>query len=139
MIEYIKMNLHIDPKSLVTIDSTIIGGFLILLTISSFSPVEFPNRSIFVSIAVIIVIFFAIACFFGLHNKIENAVKFSEIGFISIIAFMMFIGIVNIVNIIDPFIWTKEPIALKIAKNNSTVPNNHENSTSTNDINKYKK
>ncbi len=133
------MNLNIDPKNLITIDSTIIGGFLILLTISSFSPAEFPNRSIFVSIAVIIVIFFATACFFGLHNKIENAIKFSEIGFVSIIAFMIFIGIVNIINIIDPTIWTKGPIALKIAKNNSTNSNNDENSTSNNDINNYNK
>jgi hypothetical protein len=34
-----------------------------------------------------------------------------------------------VINIIDPTIWSKEPIASKIAKNNSTVTssNNHEN------------
>ena len=53
--------------------------------------------------------------------------KFSKIGFISIIAFMMFIGTVNIINIIDPAIWSKEPITSKIANNNSTASNNFEN------------
>ncbi len=121
------MDLDIDSKSLVTLNATIIGGFLILLTISSFSPAEFPNRSIFVSIAVIIVIFFSTACFYSLSNKNENAMKFSKIGFISIIVFMMFIGTVNIINIIDPTIWSKEPITSKIANNNSTASNNFEN------------
>ena len=129
------MNLHIDIKTLLTLDSTIIGGFLILLTISSFSQTEFPNRSIFVSIAVIIVILFSIACFFGLFDKIENAIKFSKMGFVSIIVFMMFIGIVNIINIIDPTIWSKQPIASKIAKSNSTVPkSNYSKDTNKNNI-----
>jgi len=129
------MDLDIDSKSLVTLNATIIGGFLILLTISSFSPAEFPNRSIFVSIAVIIVIFFSTACFFSLNNKNENAMKFSKIGFISIIVFMMFIGTVNIINIIDPTIWSKEPITSKIANNNSTAANNFENTGNDNQVN----
>lgn len=134
------MNLHIDIKTLLTLDSTIIGGFLILLTISSFSQTEFPNRSIFVSIAVIIVILFSIACFFGLFDKIENAIKFSKMGFVSIIVFMMFIGIVNIINIIDPTIWSKQPIVSKIAKSNSTVSkSNCSKDTNKNNIsNKFK-
>src|SRR5690349_11937000 len=134
------MNLHIDIKTLLTLDSTIIGGFLILLTISSFSQTEFPNRSIFVSIAVIIVILFSIACFFGLFDKIENAIKFSKMGFVSIIVFMMFIGIVNIINIIDPTIWSKQPIASKIAKSNSTVSkSNYSKDINKNNIsNKFK-
>ncbi len=126
------MDLDIDSKSLVTLNATIIGGFLILLTISSFSPAEFPNRSIFVSIAVIIVIFFSAACFFSLNNKKEKAMKLSKIGFISIIAFMMFIGTVNIINIIDPTIWSKEPITSKIASNNSTASNSYENTRNNN-------
>jgi hypothetical protein len=121
------MDLDIDPKSLVTLNSTIIGGFLILLTISSFSPTEFPNRSIFVSIAVTIVIIFATACFLSLSNKTKNAMRLSKIGFMTIIAFMMFIGIVNIINIIDPTIWSKEPLASKIANSNSTAVKNFEN------------
>jgi hypothetical protein len=126
------LNLNIDIKTLLTLDSTIIGGFLILLTISSFSQTEFPNRSIFVSIAVIIVIFFSAACFYSLFDKIENAIKLSKIGFVLIIVFMMFIGTVNIINIIDPNIWTKQPIASKIAKSNSTLSNNNGNASKNN-------
>ena len=126
------MNLNIDIKTLLTLDSTIIGGFLILLTISSFSQTEFPNRSIFVSIAVIIVIFFSAACFYSLFDKIENAIKLSKIGFVLIIVFMMFTGTVNIINIIDPNIWTKQPIASKIAKSNSTLSNNNGNASKNN-------
>ena len=126
------MNLNIDIKTLLTLDSTIIGGFLILLTISSFSQNEFPNRSIFVSIAVIIVIFFSAACFYSLFDKIENAIKLSKIGFVLIIVFMMFIGTVNIINIIDPNIWTKQSIASKIAKSNSTLSNNNGNASKNN-------
>jgi hypothetical protein len=126
------LNLNIDIKTLLTLDSTIIGGFLILLTISSFSQTEFPNRSIFVSIAVIIVIFFSAACFYSLFDKIENAIRLSKIGFVLIIVFMIFIGTVNIINIIDPNIWTKQPIASKIAKSNSTLSNNNGNASKIN-------
>ncbi len=112
--------MNIDSKDLFIIDATIIGGFLILLTISSFSPVEFPNRSIFVSIAVIIVIFFSIASLSFLHNNEKKAIDFTKIGFFSIIIFMVFIGMANIINIVDPSIWSKVPIAYKIAKNNYT-------------------
>lgn len=112
------MNMH--PKDLLMIDATIIGGLLILLTISSFSPVEFPNRSIFVTIAVFIVIIFSIACFYYLNDKDIKGVMFSKIGFGSIVAFMLFIGLVNVVNIMDPNIWSEVPGASKIATNNST-------------------
>jgi hypothetical protein len=37
-----------ESKDILIMNSTIIGGILILLTISSFSENEFPNRSIFV-------------------------------------------------------------------------------------------
>ncbi|MGN6624186.1 MAG: hypothetical protein ACTHKK_08600, partial [Candidatus Nitrosocosmicus sp.] len=71
---------------------------------------------------------------------IENAIKFSKMGFVSIIVFMMFIGIVNIINIIDPTIWSKQPIASKIAKSNSTIPkSNYSQDTNKNNIsNKFK-
>lgn len=103
------------------IDATIIGGFLILLTISSFSPAEFPNRSMFVTIAVVIVIIFSLACFNYLNDKDKKGILFSKIGFVSIIIFMMFIGILNIVNIIDPAVWSEIPGADKIATNNGTL------------------
>ncbi len=35
-----------ESKDILIMNSTIIGGILILLTISSFSENEFPNRSI---------------------------------------------------------------------------------------------
>lgn len=116
--------MNIDSKDLFMINATIIGGFLILLTISSFSPSEFPNRSIFVTIAVAIVIIFSIACFCFLNDFNNKGTLFSKIGFISIILFMMFIGIVNIVNIIDPNIWSESPEIAKIATNNNTTIQN---------------
>jgi hypothetical protein len=60
--------------------------------------------------------------------------KFSKIGFISVILFMMFIGTVNIINIIDPTIWSKERTTSKIANNNSTAVNNFENTGDYNQV-----
>ena len=113
--------MNIESKDLFMINATIIGGFLILLTISSFSPSEFPNRSIFVTIAVVIVIIFSIACYCFLNDFNNKGILFSKIGFVSIILFMMFIGIVNIVNVIDPNIWSGSPEIAKIATNNNTT------------------
>ena len=110
-----------NPKDLLMIDATIIGGFLILLTISSFSPAEFPNRSMFVTIAVVIVIIFSFACFNYLNDNDKKGILFSKIGFVSMIIFMMFIGILNIINIIDPAVWSEIPGADKIATNNGTL------------------
>ena len=115
--------MNINPKELLMINGTIIGGFLILLTISSFSPAEFPNRSMFVTIAVVIVIIFSVACFHYLNDNDKMGVLFSKIGFISIILFMMFIGLVNVINILDPTIWSDIPGASKIARNNGTLVN----------------
>ena len=111
------------PKDLLMINATIIGGFLILLTISSFSPAEFPNRSIFVTIAVFIVIIFSIACFYYMSDKDNKGMELSKVGFASIVVFMLFIGLVNIINIIDPSIWSEIPGASKIATNNGTLDN----------------
>jgi hypothetical protein len=110
-----------NPKDLLMIDATIIGGFLILLTISSFSPAEFPNRSMFVTIAVAIVIIFSFACFNYLNNDDKSGILFSKLGFIAIILFMMFIGILNIINLVDPAVWSEIPGADKIATNNGTL------------------
>ncbi|WP_458744357.1 hypothetical protein [Candidatus Nitrosocosmicus sp. T] len=115
--------MNIDPKELLMINATVIGGFLILLTISSFSPAEFPNRSMFVTIAVVIVIIFSVACFNFLNDSDNMGILFSKIGFISIILFMMFIGLVNVINILDPTIWSDIPGASKIATNNGTLVN----------------
>jgi hypothetical protein len=102
------------------VDATVISGILILLTISSFSPFEFPNRSVFVSAAVPIVGLFAISSFFALENKISYARKFAKAGFVAIVVFMIFIGTVNIGNIVAPDFWRESPIAEKIVSNSST-------------------
>ncbi len=115
--------MNINPKEMLMINATVIGGFLILLTISSFSPAEFPNRSVFVTIAVVIVIVFSVACFNFLNDNDKMGILYSKIGFISIILFMMFIGLVNVINILDPTIWSEIPGASKIATNNGTLVN----------------
>ena len=115
--------MNMNPKEMLMINATVIGGFLILLTISSFSPAEFPNRSMFVTIAVVIVIIFSVACFNFLNDNDKMGILFSKIGFISIILFMMFIGLVNVINILDPTIWSEIPGASKIATNNGTLVN----------------
>jgi hypothetical protein len=102
------------------VDATVISGILILLTISSFSPFEFPNRSVFVSAAVPIVGLFAISSFFALEDKISYARKFAKAGFVTIVLFMIFIGTVNVGNIVAPDIWRESPIAEKIVSNSTT-------------------
>jgi hypothetical protein len=102
------------------VDATVISGILILLTISSFSPFEFPNRSVFVSAAVPIVGLFAVSSFFGLGDKISYARKFAKAGFVAIILFMIFIGTVNVGNVIAPDLWRESPIAEKIVSNSTS-------------------
>jgi hypothetical protein len=102
------------------VDATVISGILILLTISSFSPFEFPNRSVFVSAAVPIVGLFAVSSFFALEDKISYARKFAKAGFVAIVIFMIFIGTVNVGNIVAPEVWRQSPIAEKIVSNSSS-------------------
>jgi hypothetical protein len=111
---------NLSAKDIIMVDATVISGILILLTISSFSPFEFPNRSVFVSAAVPIVGLFAISSFFALENKISYARKFAKAGFVAIVVFMIFIGTVNIGNIVAPDFWRESPIAEKIVSNSTT-------------------
>jgi hypothetical protein len=110
----------LSAKDIIMVDATVISGILILLTISSFSPFEFPNRSVFVSAAVPIVGLFAISSFFALEDKICYARKFAKAGFIAIVIFMIFIGTVNVGNIVAPDIWRQSPIAEKIVSNSTS-------------------
>lgn len=110
----------LSAKDIIMVDATVISGILILLTISSFSPFEFPNRSVFVSAAVPIVGLFAISSFFALEDKISYARKFAKAGFIAIVIFMIFIGTVNVGNIVAPDIWRQSPIAEKIVSNSTS-------------------
>jgi hypothetical protein len=111
---------NLSAKDIIMVDATVISGILILLTISSFSPFEFPNRSVFVSAAVPIVGLFAISSFFGLEDKISYARKFAKAGFVAIVIFMIFIGTVNIGNIVAPEVWRQSPIAEKIVSNSTS-------------------
>ncbi len=111
---------NLSAKDIAMVDATVISGILILLTISSFSPFEFPNRSVFVSAAVPIVGLFAISSFFALGDKISYARKFAKAGFVAIVLFMIFIGTVNVGNIVAPDIWRESPIAQKIVSNSTT-------------------
>lgn len=108
--------MQLEPKDLIIINSTIISGILILLTISSFSPGEFPNRSIFVTLAVLSVIFFSISSLYVLSDNTKKAKLYIQIGFGFVICFMVFIGVVNVINIIEPKFW-EGPITSKIATN----------------------
>lgn len=111
---------NLGTKDIIMVDATVISGILILLTISSFSPFEFPNRSVFVSAAVPIVGLFAISSFFALEDKICYARKFAKAGFVAIVIFMIFIGTVNVGNIVAPEVWRQSPIAEKIVSNSSS-------------------
>ena len=111
---------NLSAKDIIMVDATVISGILILLTISSFSPFEFPNRSVFVSAAVPIVGLFAVSSFFGLGDKISYARKFAKAGFVAIILFMIFIGTVNVGNVIAPDLWRESPIAEKIVSNSTS-------------------
>ncbi len=119
---------NLSAKDIIMVDATVISGILILLTISSFSPFEFPNRSVFVSAAVPIVGLFAISSFFALEDKISYARKFAKAGFVAIVIFMIFIGTVNIGNIVAPDIWSQSPIAEKIVSNSTGSSNDAEGS-----------
>lgn len=110
---------NLSAKDIIIVDATVISGILILLTISSFSPFEFPNRSIFVSTAVPIVGLFAISSFFVLEDKIPYARKFAKAGFVAIVIFMIFIGTVNVGNIVAPDMWRQSPIGQKIVSNST--------------------
>ncbi|MDQ3976719.1 MAG: hypothetical protein M3264_09370 [Thermoproteota archaeon] len=111
---------NLSAKDIIMVDATVISGILILLTISSFSPFEFPNRSVFVSAAVPIVGLFAISSFFGLEDKISYARKFAKAGFVAIVIFMIFIGTVNVGNIVAPDAWRQSPIGEKIVSNSTS-------------------
>jgi hypothetical protein len=63
-------NEDIPGKDIVQADATVIAGMLILLTISSFSPFEFPNRSMFVSLIIPAIVLFSVSAIFILNKKL---------------------------------------------------------------------
>jgi hypothetical protein len=110
-------NGKIRGKDIIQTDGAIIAGILILLTISSFSPFEFPNRSMFVSLIIPAIMLFSVSALYIIEKKVVMGKRFAKAGFYWLIGFMIFLMIVNILNLISPTIW-QGPTFEKIASSN---------------------
>ncbi|HEY9386972.1 MAG TPA: hypothetical protein VIP70_08015 [Nitrososphaeraceae archaeon] len=110
-------NGEIRGKDIIQTDGAIIAGILILLTISSFSPFEFPNRSMFVSLIIPAIMLFSVSALYIIEKKVGMGKRFAKSGFYWLIGFMIFLMIVNILNVISPTIW-QDPTFEKIASSN---------------------
>ena len=110
-------NGKIRGKDIIQTDGAIIAGILILLTISSFSPFEFPNRSMFVSLIIPAIMLFSVSALYIIEKKVVMGKRFAKAGFYWLIGFMIFLLIVNILNVISPTIW-QDPTFEKIASSN---------------------
>jgi hypothetical protein len=110
-------NGEIRGKDIIQTDGAIIAGILILLTISSFSPFEFPNRSMFVSLIIPAIMLFSVSALYIIEKKVVMGKRFAKAGFYWLIGFMIFLVIVNILNVISPTIW-QDPTFEKIASSN---------------------
>lgn len=108
---------EISGKDIIQTDAAIIAGILILLTISSFSPFEFPNRSMFVSLIIPAIALFSISALCIIEKKLVMGKRFAKAGFYWLIGFMIFLMIVNIINMTSPTIW-QNPTFEKIASSN---------------------
>ncbi|HJY10014.1 MAG TPA: hypothetical protein VJ250_03630 [Nitrososphaeraceae archaeon] len=107
----------IRGKDIVQADAAVIAGMLILLTISSFSPFEFPNRSMFVSLIIPAIVLFSVSAIFILNKKLVAGKKLARAGFWWLIGFMIFLMVINIINVTSPSVW-QDPIFEKIASSN---------------------
>ena len=65
-----RTNEDIKGKDIIQADAAIIAGILILLTISSFSPFEFPNRSMFGTISISVIILFSVSALTGIDKRL---------------------------------------------------------------------
>jgi hypothetical protein len=70
-----KNNGEIRGKDIIQTDGAIIAGILILLTISSFSPFEFPNRSMFVSLIIPAIMLFSVSALYIIEKKVVMGKK----------------------------------------------------------------
>ena len=89
-------NGEIRGKDIIQTDGAIIAGILILLTISSFSPFEFPNRSMFVSLIIPAIMLFSVSALYIIEKKVVMGKRFAKAGFYWLIGFMIFLMVVNI-------------------------------------------
>jgi hypothetical protein len=110
-------NGEIRGNDIIQTDGAIIAGILILLTISSFSPFEFPNRSMFVSLIIPAIMLFSVSALYIIEKKVVMGKRFAKAGFYWLIGFMIFLVIVNILNVISPTVW-QDPTFEKIASSN---------------------
>jgi hypothetical protein len=110
-------NGEISGKDIIQTDAAIIAGILILLTISSFSPFEFPNRSVFISLIIPAIALFSGSALYIIEKRLMMGKRFAKAGFYWLIGFMIFLMIINIINVISPTIW-QDPILEKIASSN---------------------
>ena len=110
-------NGEIRGNDIIQTDGAIIAGILILLTISSFSPFEFPNRSMFVSLIIPAIMLFSVSALYIIEKKVVMGKRFAKAGFYWLIGFMIFLMVVNILNVISPTVW-QDPTFEKIASSN---------------------
>ena len=115
-----RINEDVRGKDIIQADAAIIAGILILLTISSFSPFEFPNRSMFVSLIIPAIALFSISAISILDKKLVSGKRFAKAGFYWLIGFMIFLMLVNLINVMSPDVW-QDPIFEKIASSNTNT------------------
>lgn len=115
-----RTNEDIRGKDIIQADAAIIAGILILLTISSFSPFEFPNRSMFVSLIISAIALFSISAISILDKNLARGKRFAKAGFYWLIGFMIFLMVVNFINVTSPSVW-QDPIFEKIASSNMST------------------
>lgn len=113
-------NEDIRARDIIQADAAVIAGMLILLTISSFSPFEFPNRSMFVSLIIPAIVLFSVSAIFTLNKRLVLGKKLAKAGFCWLIGFMVFLMAINIINVTSPNIW-QDPIFEKIASSNMST------------------
>jgi hypothetical protein len=110
-------NDDIRARDIIQADAAVIAGMLILLTISSFSPFEFPNRSMFVSLTIPAIVLFSISAIFILNKRLVLGKRLAKAGFSWLIGFMVFLMAINIINVTSSNIW-QDPAFEKIASSN---------------------
>jgi hypothetical protein len=115
-----RINEDVRGKDIIQADAAIIAGILILLTISSFSPFEFPNRSMFISLIIPAIALFSISAISILDKKLVSGKRFAKAGFYWLIGFMIFLMVVNLINVMSPGVW-QDPILEKIASSNTNT------------------
>jgi hypothetical protein len=115
-----RINEDFRGKDIIQADAAIIAGILILLTISSFSPFEFPNRSMFISLIIPAIALFSISAISILDKKLVSGKRFAKAGFYWLIGFMIFLMVVNLINVMSPGVW-QDPILEKIASSNTNT------------------